>query len=745
MRVRLPSLTAGLLLGGPLLALHPQERDDPPVRHPLPTPEEIAALPPDGGPAFNRLVFEKSPYLLQHARNPVDWYPWGDEAFRAALAQDKPIFLSIGYSTCHWCHVMEHESFEDPDVAALLNESFVCIKVDREERPDLDHVYMTVTQAMTGRGGWPMTVVMTPQKQPFFAGTYFPRAGRYGRPGMTDLVPRLAEVWKSQRTDVLNSAAAITQRLSEMVAGDPGTGLEPGVLDRAASTLAQQFDTVHGGFGDAPKFPVPHNLRLLLRRWQRTGEGAALGMVEKTLSEMRRGGIWDHVGFGFHRYSTDAEWLVPHFEKMLYDQALLALAYTEAWQATGKSEFRETASGILEYVRRDMTSPEGGFYSAEDADSEGEEGKFYLWTAAELRDALGEHDADLAMDVFGVAEAGNYRDEASGERTGGNILHQRESPAESARRRGEPLEEFAAHLESIRRRLFAVREVRIHPLKDDKVLTDWNGLMIAAYALAGRAFDEPAHTAIARRAGEHLLTRLRRPDGSLFKLARLGVAAGDGLLEDYAYAAWGLLELYETTQEPRWLGAAIELTERAVALFHDAQRGGFYLAPADSKDLIVRPKDAYDGAQPSGNSVAALNLLRLGRMTGETRWDELAQGVFGAFAGDVMRNPVAYSQMLAAYGFALGPTYEVVVAGDPAAEDVRELLRGVQRAFAPDKVVQLRPASGPDEVVELVELAEHLEALVPVEGKVTVYVCRNFACQEPVHTLEEVLRSLGVR
>jgi len=742
MRIRrAPLLAAELLLGAPLLALPLQEHDSP-VRQPLPTPEEIAALPPDGGPAYNRLVFEKSPYLLQHARNPVDWYPWGDEAFRAALAQDKPIFLSIGYSTCHWCHVMEHESFEDPYVAELLNGSFVCIKVDREERPDLDHVYMTVTQAMTGRGGWPMTVVMTPQKQPFFAGTYFPRSGRYGRPGMTDLLPRLAEVWKSQRADVLNSASAITQRLSEMVAGDPGTGLAPAVLDRAAGLLAQQFDTARGGFGDAPKFPVPHNLRMLLRRWYRNGDATTLAMVEKTLSAMRRGGIWDHVGFGFHRYSTDAEWLVPHFEKMLYDQALLALAYTEAWQATGKEEYRETVRGILEYVRRDMTSPEGGFYSAEDADSEGEEGKFYLWTAAELREALGAEDAELAMDVFGVAEAGNFRDEATGERGGGNILHQRESAPESAARRGEPLEPFAARLESIRRRLFTVREARIHPLKDDKVLTDWNGLMIAAYALAGRAFDDAGFTAIAVRAGEHLLARLRRSDGSLFKLARLGVAAGDGLLEDYAYATWGLLELYETTQEPRWLRAALELSERAVALFHDGERGGFYLAPAGSKDLIVRPKDAYDGAQPSGNSVAALNLLRLGRLTGETRWDELAAGVFGAFAGDVMRNPIAYSQMLAAYGFAQGPTHEVVVAGDPAAEDVRELLRGVHRAFAPDKVVQLRPATGAE---ELVALAEHLEPLHPTGDRVTAYVCRNFACQEPVHTLDEVLRSLGVR
>ena len=391
-------------------------------------------------------------------------------------------------------------------------------------------------------------------------------------------------------------------------------------------------------------------------------------MVAKTLREMRLGGMWDHVGHGFHRYSTDAEWLVPHFEKMLYDQALLAMAYVEGWQATGEEDFARTAREILEYVSRDMTSPEGGFYSAEDADSEGEEGLFYLWTISELKGVLGEEDGALAVELFRATEEGNYRDEATGQKTGRNILHLDVPLGEHASRRGEAIEDLAARVGSIRSRLYEAREGRVHPLKDDKVLTDWNGLMIAAYALAGRALGEPEYSAVARRAADHLLTRLRKEDGSLYKLSRLGVAAGDGLFEDYAYATWGLLELFETTQEVRWLGAAIDLSERMVTMFHDAERGGFYLAPADSPDLIVRPKEGYDGAQPSGNSVAASNLLRLARMTGETRWEELASGVFEAFSGHVLRSPGAHSHMLMAYGFAVGPTREVVIAG--AVEEV---------------------------------------------------------------------------
>lgn len=725
------------------LALAPSPQDEPKraVRKPLPDPETIAALPEDGGPEFNRLVFEQSPYLLQHARNPVDWYPWGDEAFRAARAQDKPIFLSIGYSTCHWCHVMEHESFEDSYVAEIMNEAFICVKVDREERPDLDHVYMTVTQAITGHGGWPMTVVMTPDKQPFFAGTYFPKTGRYGRAGMTELVPRLSDVWKNRREDVLQSASQITDQLTKLVAGDSSGELTPEVLDLAATQLSQRFDSTHGGFGQAPKFPVPHNLRLLLRHARTRSAPASREMVAKTLREMRLGGMWDHVGHGFHRYSTDAEWLVPHFEKMLYDQALLAMAYVEGWQATGEEDFARTAREILEYVSRDMTSPEGGFYSAEDADSEGEEGLFYLWTISELKGVLGEEDGALAVELFRATEEGNYRDEATGQKTGRNILHLDVPLGEHASRRGEAIEDLAARVGSIRSRLYEAREGRVHPLKDDKVLTDWNGLMIAAYALAGRALGEPEYSAVARRAADHLLTRLRKEDGSLYKLSRLGVAAGDGLFEDYAYATWGLLELFETTQEVRWLGAAIDLSERMVAMFHDAERGGFYLAPADSPDLIVRPKEGYDGAQPSGNSVAASNLLRLARMTGETRWEELASGVFEAFSGHVLRSPGAHSHMLMAYGFAVGPTREVVIAGEVEDERTQEILGAIHRAFVPDKVVLLRPAVGSE---ELIELAPFVEAQGVMDGKPTIYVCENFTCQKPTHDLAEVLEALEV-
>ena len=471
------------------------------VRKPLPSLEEISQLPPDGGEEFNRLIFEKSPYLLQHARNPVDWYAWGEEAFRAAAAQNKPVFLSIGYSTCHWCHVMEHESFEDDEVATLLNEAFICVKLDREERPDLDHIYMTVTQAMNdGNGGWPMTVIMTADKKPFFTGTYFPKRGRYGRWGMVDLIPKISEAWQNQREGIVQQADHVASQLQKMVAGVPGESLDLSTLDRAYAELGGRYDRVRGGFSVSPKFPVPHNMRFLMRYYARTGTASALSMAETTLVEMRKGGVWDHVGLGFHRYSTDREWFLPHFEKMLYDQALLTLAYVEAWQVTGKADYRKTADEILAYVSRELTDPAGGFYSAEDADSEGEEGLFYLWTWSELMEALGEEDGKFAAEIFGAEVNGNYREESSGAATGKNILFLEKSLAIVAKEQGMELAALEQRLESIRQRLFAIREPRIHPFKDDKVLTDWNGLMIAAYAAAGRAFDHKGHIATARRA-----------------------------------------------------------------------------------------------------------------------------------------------------------------------------------------------------------------------------------------------------
>jgi uncharacterized protein YyaL (SSP411 family) len=708
----------------------PQDNHTQQVRKPLPSPEEIAALPPDGGPEFNRLIFEQSPYLLQHARNPVDWYPWGEEAFRAAAAQNKPILLSIGYSTCHWCHVMEHESFEDEDVALLLKGDFIAVKVDREERPDIDHIYMTVTQAMTGSGGWPMTVLMTSDKKPFFAGTYFPKVGRFGRPGFVEILQRVTQLWTApeSKQELLGHADKIVAALSGMVAGTPGEVPGEEVLGRAFEGLSARFDSHRGGFSQAPKFPVPHNLRFLMRYHARTGDESARTMVETTLREMRKGGVWDHVGHGFHRYSTDRDWLVPHFEKMLYDQALLAMAYLDAFQLTGDPEHERVAREILAYVQRDMTSPEGGFYSAEDADSEGEEGLFYLWTKAQLEEALEADDAAWAVHVWNVTDEGNFNDEASGQKNGRNILHLSKTYAELAREREVPLADFEARLERIRQRLFEVREPRIHPLKDDKVLTDWNGLMIAAFAQAARVLDDDGYRAVTRRAVDHLKGALTKENGRLYKLERLGRPAGDGMLEDYAFAMWGLLEAFETLQDPDDLRAARALAEHMRALFHDPERGGFFLSPVDGEALIVRPKEIYDGAIPSGNSVAAWCLQRLGRVLGQPGYEELASGTLGAFAGDVRQRPGLYTQLLFAVDFAVGPSNEVVVVGDPGAEDTREMLAAVHGVFAPNKVVVLKPLEG----------AEALEALVPytktqtaLEGAATAYVCENYACQAP--------------
>ena len=718
----------------------PAQHSEPKVRQPLPPADVIAELPADGGPEFNRLIFEASPYLLQHARNPVDWYPWGDEAFALAAKLDKPVFLSIGYSTCHWCHVMEHESFEDDDVAALMNEHFVCIKVDREERPDIDEVYMKVTQAMTGRGGWPMTVVMTPEKEPFFTGTYFPKNGRGGRAGMMELVPEISKVWKTRREEVDQQAAQIVAMLAQRSGGSPGDSLESRVLDLAAAQLAEGFDEARGGFSEAPKFPVPHNLLFLLRYWARTGGARPLAMAEKTLFEMRNGGIWDHLGYGFHRYSTDSQWLVPHFEKMLYDQALISMAYIEAFVATRRPAYRRTALEIFEYVLRDMTSPEGAFYSAEDADSEGEEGLFYFWTPAELLEVLGKEEANFAIELWSIDAGGNFRDEATGQRNGHNILHLKQDLASFAAARGISRKDLEARIEAIRVQLFGVREARIHPFKDDKILTDWNGLMIASLARGGAAFEDPRLVDAGRSAADYVLTKLRDDDGRLFKRARGARASLPAMLEDYAFVSYGLLELYEATFEVRYLTAAIELTDTLVEHFWDEENGGFFLAPDDGEALIVRSKDVYDGAIPSGNSVAALNLLRLGRFTGKERYEELADQTMRAFAGRANRAPSHITMMMAALDYQLGPSYEIVITGEPGAEDTNALVRTVRSTYLPNSVVLFRPAGEPESPID--QVAPYAASMTAVDGRASAYVCRDFVCASPVTDAEALAKLL---
>jgi uncharacterized protein len=725
-----------------LAAMQAHQDPAPHVRPPLPDREQIAALAPDGGPEFNRLIFEHSPYLLQHARNPVDWYAWGAAAFERARREDKPIFLSIGYSTCHWCHVMERESFEDEAVAAALNASFVCVKVDREERPDVDQVYMAVTQAMTGSGGWPMTVVLTPDLQPFFAGTYFPRSGRGGRPGVLELAPALAQAWRDDRERVVENAKRAADWLASSSRGAPGEALDEGVLQRAAQQLAESFDSIHGGFGGAPRFPVPHNLRMLLRAGQRSGEPQPLAMVLQTLRAMRRGGIWDQVGFGFHRYSTDEQWLLPHFEKMLYDQALMAMACVEAWQQSGAPDVRDTAERIFDYVLRDLTAPEGGFWSAEDADSEGEEGLYYLWTPEQLAAALGADDGALAAELWGVVEGGNFRDQATGERVGGSILHLREDLAAFARRKGLDPAELATRVERWRRKLLELRSQRIHPFKDDKVLTDWNGLMIAALALGGRAFDEPRYVDAAARAAQFVARELRSEDGRLLKRWRNGTAGVSGVLDDYAYFTWGLIELYQAGGDTRHLALALECNAQMLQHFSDPAGGGLFLAPDDADDLIVRTRESYDGALPSGNSVAALNLLRLARLTGQGELEERGRALLAAFAGDVRSAPAAHTQMLAALDFALGPSFELVLVGPAEQSDVRVARAALGRTFAPRAVLLLRGAEGTDSLDELAPFSADQASL---GGRATLYLCRDFACEAPTTDLERVLTALRAR
>ncbi len=689
----------------------------------------------------NRLKFEKSPYLLQHADNPVDWYPWGKEAFEKARLENKPIFLSIGYSTCHWCHVMAHESFEDPVVARLMNEVFISIKVDREERPDIDKIYMTVCQMLTGSGGWPLTIIMTPDKKPFFAATYIPKESRFGRTGMIDLIPQIKDIWMSRKNEVLNSADQIVSSLKQTSSDSPADELSEATLKSAYDQLSQRFDKQNGGFSGSPKFPTPHNLLFLLRYWKHSSNEYALGMVEKTLQAMRQGGIYDHVGFGFHRYSTDGHWLVPHFEKMLYDQALLAMAYTEAYQATKKKDYEKIARDIFTYVLRDMTAKEGGFYSAEDADSEGEEGKFYLWTEDEIRQILTKEESDLIFKAFNTEEDGNFNEEATRRKTGTNILHLNKSLDEIAFEMKMSEHMFQKILTSARQKLFALREKRIHPHKDDKILTDWNGLMIAAFAKAAQVFDKPLYTDAAKNAVDFILKNMRRTDGRLLHRYRDKQAAILANLDDYAFLIWGLIELYETTFDVSYLKTALNLNRDLIIHFWDNKNGGFYFTPDDGENLLVRQKEIYDGAIPSGNSVAMLNLLRLGRMTANHDFEEKAAQIGKAFSDTATQLPAAHTQLMVALDFAVRPSFEIVIVGNHQGKDTMDILRILRTQFIPNKVILFRP-SGQD-APDISRIAAFTKNLSSIDGKATVYVCTNYTCKMPITDTRKMLDLLN--
>jgi len=702
------------------------------ARAPLPKAEEIAKLPPDGGAEFNRLIFEHSPYLLQHARNPVDWYPWGDAAFAKAKAENKPVFLSIGYTTCHWCHVMEHESFEDEEVANAINAGFVPVKVDREERPDIDEVYMTVTQAMTGSGGWPMTVIMTPDKKPFFAGTYFPKQDSQGRSGLLTILAIFQQLWTEQPEKLLSESERIVKFLRDRTEGAAGDLPGVALLDKAYGHFLQVFDPQNAGFGGAPKFPVPPNLSFLVRHHHRTGDAPALDMVDRTLTAMRLGGIYDHVGFGLHRYSTDRVWLVPHFEKMLYDQALLLLALMDVYQAGGNEFHAQTAREVITYVLRDLTAPEGGFYSAEDADSEGKEGTFYLWAPGQVAEVLGDTEGTFFNELFQVTREGNFLEESRRAKTGESIPHLKSALAPDQRDRAE----------AARRKLFAYRETRIHPQKDDKILTDWNGLMIAALARASQVLDSDEYREAAVRAADFALSTLRREDGRLVKRYRAGQAGLAAHLEDYAFLAWGLIELYEATFDVKYLQAAIELTDAMLGHFWDAKDGGLFMTADDSEELLVRTKSLYGGAIPTGNAVASLNLARLHRMTGRADFADRLDELLKAFGQQIGEAPHAFPLVMQTVDFLNGPSREIVIAGDLADPAVRELIRTVRRPFLPNKVVLFRPNG---ESPEITQLAPFTAAQAALKGKATAYVCENFACKLPVYTPEELAALLALK
>ncbi len=695
----------------------------------------------------NRLAQETSPYLLQHRDNPVDWHPWGEEALAKAKAEQKPIFLSIGYAACHWCHVMEHESFEDPGIAAVLNEHFVPIKVDREERPDLDQIYMQALQVyfqLIGSpqgGGWPLSMFLTPDLQPFLGGTYWPPRAMHGRPGFIDVLHSIVRYWKENREQLMQQAARLTQYVQQ---GDPSAPAEniPGVelLESAASALERSFDRRNGGFGGAPKFPHPLDLQLLLRLHRRFPQEEILPLVTLTLDKMAAGGIYDQLGGGFHRYSVDSRWLVPHFEKMLYDNAMLARCYVEAFQALRNPEYAQVARETLDYVLREMTGPDGGFYSTQDADSEGVEGKYYVWTFEQLAEILGADAAERFAYVYDVSPQGNFE--------GASILNLPKTIAQCAEIKKLDLEQLAAELATSRRKLLAAREKRIHPGLDDKVIVSWNGLMIDALAEAAGALDEPRYLDAATRAADFILDRLRREDGRLLHAWRLGRARFEGYLDDYACLINGLVSLYQSCFEERYLSAALSLSNVVRQHFFDRERGNFFYTADDHEALIARQKDAQDNPVPSGNGMIAYAFLRLGRLVGSRELLEVGRGVLASFTHFMERAPTAAGQMLLALDFDLGPVFELFMLVGAEDRPPEDLLLSLRQRYIPRRALACRQAdgdpvplfAGADEQDDCCRALDDMFAgKSAVEGQPTVYLCRDFACQEPVVGTRQIL------
>jgi uncharacterized protein len=665
----------------------------------------------------NRLIAEKSPYLLQHAYNPVEWYPWGEEAFEKAKRENKPVFVSIGYSTCHWCHVMERESFEDEEVAALLNERFVSIKVDREERPDLDSIYMSVCQLMIGQGGWPLNVFLTPDQVPFYAGTYFPKESRQGRPGMKDVVVQLYDTFINEPNKISKVGEQIRAAIQPEAITVSDSKLSKDTVEDTFQQFLERFDQQHGGFGNAPKFPSPHNLTFLLRYYYDKKDERALNMVLKTLDGLARGGIYDHIGFGFSRYSVDELFLVPHFEKMLYDNAMLAIAYTEAYQITNHKSLKDTVDQVFTYVLRDMRHPDSGFYSAEDADSEGVEGKFYVWDPDEVEEVLCEDLAELFCAVYDITETGNFE--------GSNIPNLIREPVESfAMHNGLDADKLKEQLEAVRQKLFEHREKRIHPHKDDKILTSWNALMIAALAKAARVFGSESYLTAAKQALDFIESKLI-VDGRIMVRFRDGEVKQKGFIDDYAYLTWAYLEMYEASLDLGFLDKAHKTVQNMINLFWDQEKGGFFFYGSDSEELLVRPKEVYDGALPSGNSVAALQMLRLARLTGDFKLEEKVHLMLKAFSNEISRYPTGSTYMLQALMTSEMKMKETIVLAER--EDRGPFVMQLQQQFFPEVTYLVSSDS-----IKLSEIAPFTADYKKQEGKTTIYICENFVCHNPL-------------
>jgi uncharacterized protein len=683
--------------------------------------------------AENRLARETSPYLLQHALNPVDWYPWGPEALERARREDKPILLSIGYAACHWCHVMERESFENEAIAQQMNESFVCIKVDREERPDLDDIYMSATVAMSGSGGWPMTVFLTPDQEPFFAGTYFPPVDRFGRPGFRTVLQKLSELWRNERQAVLGQAKELTRHVQKLSGPGPSGSLDLERQKDAVEQLAQSYDSRYGGFGQAPKFPPSQSLELFLRYVRRTGDARALTMLKGTLDGMKAGGMYDQLGGGFARYSTDERWHVPHFEKMLYDNAQLAKVYTEAYQFTLDPEYARIATETLDYVMREMQSAEGGYYSATDADSEGVEGKFFVWEPHQVEELLDADDAERFCAYYDVTPQGNWE--------GLNVLRVQRPPEVVAADLGISVEALRASLARAIPILYEARSKRVPPLLDDKVLVAWNGLMIDAFALAARVFPERGYEESAARAATFLLERLARPDGGLYRTYRAGVAHLAAYLEDYAYFTQGLISLFEVSGNPHFLDEATRLAKRMRTDFGDVQGGPFYQTAHDHEALIARVRDGHDGALPNPNAIAAHALARLARHLGRPEWEERAAQALRGYAQAVERLPRAFASTLNALDFISEASLELVLVGDPDTAAYAALAGAIAKRYAPNRIeARLVPSR-----TSQLPLAQ---GKTLVDGEPALYVCRNFTCAAPVTTpaaAETLLTTPGER